>query len=420
MRSPQRALEAGDWAHVAVSWGADGMQLRLDGVLDGTAAPCRRARGQRRALGDRGERQRLGEPAAWAAARPFPRDDRRGGAVRPPARRGGPRGARRGRGRRWGGATPRQWSLRCPDRSATVGQAFAFAPPADAFADPDGDALSLTATTTAGDALPGWLGFDGVRFTGTPPAGGQGDAGAARHRLGRRATVWDDFVLTIDAAAPAATAELSFAGQTGRGKKVDLARGFWADAPRVMPLGDSNTLGLSNVLPSAQLESYRARALVAGDRGPVLDRLRRRPDSNGPASLPDRSHQGVSGIRATQVVGQATRSRHDAPARRRAADARHQRRAERGERGRPRFRASCCRSCAFDAVQPDVTILLAPLPPIDPDAPGYTKRADADDIRAAINAQLPALAAQARGRASTRASCRCRTSARATSTTAST
>ena len=44
-----------------------------------------------------------------------------------------------------------------------------------------------------------------------------------------------------------------------------------------------------------------------------------------------------------------------------------------------------------------MTILLAPLPPIDPDAPGYTKRADADEIRAAINAQLPALAAQAQG-----------------------
>ncbi len=54
---------------------------------------------------------------------------------------------------------------------------------------------------------------------------------------------------------------------------------------------------------------------------------------------------------------------------------------------------------SIDAVQPDATILLAPLPPIDPTAPGYRKRADADEIRAAINAQLPELAqaAQAEG-----------------------
>ena len=34
----QRALDAGDWAHVAVSWGADGMRLHLDGALDGAAS----------------------------------------------------------------------------------------------------------------------------------------------------------------------------------------------------------------------------------------------------------------------------------------------------------------------------------------------------------------------------------------------
>ena len=35
-----------------------------------------------------------------------------------------------------------------------------------------------------------------------------------------------------------------------RTKTVDVAKEFWADAPRVLPLGDSNTLGLSNAVPA--------------------------------------------------------------------------------------------------------------------------------------------------------------------------
>jgi hypothetical protein len=46
-----------------------------------------------------------------------------------------------------------------------------------------------------------------------------------------------------------------------------------------------------------------------------------------------------------------------------------------------------------------VTILLAPLPPIDPTAAGYVQARRRRQIRAAINAQLPDLAqaAQAEG-----------------------
>ncbi|HEX8226041.1 MAG TPA: tandem-95 repeat protein [Allosphingosinicella sp.] len=42
--------------------------------------------------------------------------------------------------------------------------------PADAFADIDGDTLSLTAALVRGEPLPEWLSFDGTRFTGTPPS----------------------------------------------------------------------------------------------------------------------------------------------------------------------------------------------------------------------------------------------------------
>lgn len=44
-----------------------------------------------------------------------------------------------------------------------------FAVPADAFADPDGDPLLLSAIQADGSPLPAWLRFDGSRFTGTPP-----------------------------------------------------------------------------------------------------------------------------------------------------------------------------------------------------------------------------------------------------------
>ena len=55
--------------------------------------------------------------------------------------------------------------------------AFAYTLPADAFSDPDGDALSLEARQSNGDPLPGWLAFDAstATFTGTPANGDVGD-----------------------------------------------------------------------------------------------------------------------------------------------------------------------------------------------------------------------------------------------------
>ena len=45
-----------------------------------------------------------------------------------------------------------------------------FTVPAGAFSDPDGQALSYSATLAGGAALPSWLTFAGGRLTGTPPA----------------------------------------------------------------------------------------------------------------------------------------------------------------------------------------------------------------------------------------------------------
>ncbi len=62
-------------------------------------------------------------------------------------------------------------------QSASQGSAFSYQVPANTFSDPDGDALTYSATLDDGSALPGWLSFDaGSRtFSGTP---GNADVGA--------------------------------------------------------------------------------------------------------------------------------------------------------------------------------------------------------------------------------------------------
>ena len=56
------------------------------------------------------------------------------------------------------------------DQVAQEEGAFSYAVPAGAFVDPDGDALTLTATLSNGDPLPSWLSFNSATqtFSGTP------------------------------------------------------------------------------------------------------------------------------------------------------------------------------------------------------------------------------------------------------------
>jgi hypothetical protein len=57
-----------------------------------------------------------------------------------------------------------------PDQNATVGSAFSLTLPTGTFTDADGDALTYSATTAAGGALPAWLNFNASTqtFSGTP------------------------------------------------------------------------------------------------------------------------------------------------------------------------------------------------------------------------------------------------------------
>lgn len=188
----------------------------------------------------------------------------------------------------------------------------------------------------------------------------------------------------------------SFAGKT-RAMIVDLTRGYAAEAPRVMPLGDSNTYGESPTLSDDKQAAYRASLwLRVTNGGDWIDYVG--DHSNGPAKLQDLNHQGVGGIRATTV----------------AADAENI-----GKRHHPDVvlmmlgtndalnEADAASTVPADLLAimhaiergaPGTAFLVAPLPPIDPQAPGYYggNRADADAIRDAVNAQLPGMVAEAR------------------------
>ncbi|MBL0374749.1 VCBS domain-containing protein, partial [Rhizobium sp. KVB221] len=103
------------------------------------------------------------------------------------------------------GPTNRAPTLATPlaDQSGSEGGAFTFGVPAGAFTDPDGDALSYSATLEDGVALPAWLIFNPAtrEFTATPA---HADIGTLNVVLtaadGRGGTVTDTFAVTITAA----------------------------------------------------------------------------------------------------------------------------------------------------------------------------------------------------------------------------
>ena len=89
-----------------------------------------------------------------------------------------------------------------PDQTATVGVAFSYAFPTNAFADADGDALTYAAVKSDGSALPSWLSFAAATrtFSGTPQAS---DAGAVSVKVtasdGDGESVSDVFDITVTA-----------------------------------------------------------------------------------------------------------------------------------------------------------------------------------------------------------------------------
>jgi Ca2+-binding RTX toxin-like protein len=101
------------------------------------------------------------------------------------------------------------------DQNLTTGTAFTFTLPADAFTDPDGQALQYAAKLTSGATLPTWMSFNGTALTGTAPASGTW----AVRILASDGTlqVSDDFNLTFSGgnSAPIAVRDTGFTTRSG-------------------------------------------------------------------------------------------------------------------------------------------------------------------------------------------------------------
>jgi hypothetical protein len=76
---------------------------------------------------------------------------------------------------------------------------FNFAISAGAFADVDGDALTIAVTLANSDPLPDWMQFDGAVLSGAPPADFNGELTLRATASDGQASVSDDFVLRVTA-----------------------------------------------------------------------------------------------------------------------------------------------------------------------------------------------------------------------------
>ncbi|MGE5657358.1 MAG: putative Ig domain-containing protein [Actinomycetota bacterium] len=90
-----------------------------------------------------------------------------------------------------------------PGQKATENKAFNFTLPANTFIDPDGDALTLSASLANSNPLPSWLTFNPTtrQFSGTPPKGSRGSLAIAVTATDPKgSSVSTTFTLTIEPA----------------------------------------------------------------------------------------------------------------------------------------------------------------------------------------------------------------------------
>lgn len=127
------------------------------------------------------------------------------------------------------------------DQNSLEDQAISITLPQGAFADVDGDTLSLSAKLANGNALPAWLLFANGQFTGTPPANFNGMLDIAVTANDGALTVSDVFRLTIESVndAPVVSLVLADASVTEDSAiDITLPPGNFADV-------DGDTLALS-------------------------------------------------------------------------------------------------------------------------------------------------------------------------------
>ncbi|MCA9515429.1 MAG: tandem-95 repeat protein, partial [Myxococcales bacterium] len=164
------------------------------------------------------------------------------------------------------------------DQTVAQGAAFAVSVPAGGFTDPDpGDTLTLSASRSDGAALPGWLGFDGSAFSGTP---GNADVGlvvvrvTATDTTGRAAShVFAVTVTNVNDAPVLVSALADRAGVAGETVAFGVPAGAFADPD----VGDALTWSAARdggaALPGWLTFSADERLFVghpgAGDAGAV-------------------------------------------------------------------------------------------------------------------------------------------------------
>ncbi|MEQ9903666.1 putative Ig domain-containing protein [Pectobacterium aroidearum] len=177
-----------------------------------------------------------------------------------------------------------------PPQSVAQDGGFNFTVPAGTFSDPDGDALTLSATLADGSPLPGWLRFDPTigTFSGTP---GNGDVGTVVIRViatdGSNTSVSTSFGLTVtnvnDAPVVATPIPPQSVAQDG-GFNFTVPAGTFSDP-------DGDTLTLSATL---------------ADGSPLPSWLRFDPTIGTFSGTPGNSDVGTVVIRVTATDGSNT------------------------------------------------------------------------------------------------------------------
>jgi hypothetical protein len=113
-----------------------------------------------------------------------------------------------------------------PDQSVAEDTAWSFQFAANAFTDPDGDAIAFTATRGNGDPLPAWLSFNAATrtFSGTPPANFNGPVDLKVTASDGTLPNFDTFTLTVTPVNDAPVlADLTNASYRPHGTPVTLS-----------------------------------------------------------------------------------------------------------------------------------------------------------------------------------------------------
>ena len=165
-----------------------------------------------------------------------------------------------------GGATPEARLILIPSNPPVVSPvddqqwrtsgSQSFRLPAGTFTDPDQDLLTVSATLTSGQPLPGWLSFDPATLTFTGSPVGQADGSTLAIRVsatdGRTTPVSDDFTITFSATvtAPGVTNPIANQVFDGAGTKTFTVPVNTFTDPNAAALSYTATLAGGGALPS--------------------------------------------------------------------------------------------------------------------------------------------------------------------------